>query len=80
MAEAQVEKPPEHETDLAESTIEFLGSLHPFFSRALIYVLLLFIAISIAWAWYGQVDIGRNGPISSRPIGKSSEHPGPAFW
>ena len=50
MAEAQIEKLPvtsreeplENETDLAESTIEFLGSLHPFFSRALIYVLLRF--------------------------------------
>ena len=70
MAEAQVEKPPEHETDLAESTIEFLGSLHPFFSRALIYVLLLFIAISIAWAWYGQVDIVATAPFRLVPLGK----------
>ena len=74
MAEAQVEKPREepleHETDLAESTIEFLGSLHPFFSRALIYVLLLFIAISIAWAWYGQVDIVATAPFRLVPLGK----------
>ncbi len=70
MAEAQVEKSPEHETDLAESTIEFLGSLHPFFSRALIYVLLLFIAISIAWAWYGQVDIVATAPFRLVPLGK----------
>lgn len=70
MAEAQVKKTPEHETDLAESTIEFLGSLHPFFSRALIYVLLLFIAISIAWAWYGQVDIVTTAPFRLVPLGK----------
>ena len=80
MAEAQVENPTETETDLAESTIEFLGSLHPFFSRALIYVLLLFIAISIAWAWYGQGRYCRNSPISSGPTGQGSEHPGTAFW
>lgn len=78
MAEAQIEKLPvasreeplENETDLAESTIEFLGSLHPFFSRALIYVLLLFIAISIAWAWYGQVDIVATAPFRLVPLGK----------
>ncbi len=78
MAEAQIEKlpiepreePPEHETDLSESTIEFLGSLHPFFSRALIYVLLLFIAISTAWAWYGQVDIVATAPFRLVPLGK----------
>ena len=70
MAEAQVENPTENETDLAESTIEFLGSLHPFFSRALIYVLLLFIAISIAWAWYGQVDIVATAPFRLVPLGK----------
>ena len=70
MAEAQVENPTENETDLSESTIEFLGSLHPFFSRALIYVLLLFIAISIAWAWYGQVDIVATAPFRLVPLGK----------
>ncbi len=78
MAEAQIEKLPieprekplENETDLAESTIEFLGSLHPFFSRALIYILLLFIAISIAWAWYGQVDVVATAPFRLVPLGK----------
>lgn len=70
MAEAQVEIPTENETDLSESTIEFLGSLHPFFSRALIYILLLFIAISIAWAWYGQVDIVATAPFRLVPLGK----------
>ena len=70
MAEAQVENPTENETDLSESTIEFLGSLHPFFSRALIYVLLLFIVISIAWAWYGQVDIVATAPFRLVPLGK----------
>ncbi len=70
MAEAQIENPTENETDLSESTIEFLGSLHPFFSRALIYVLLLFIAISIAWAWYGQVDIVTTAPFRLVPLGK----------
>ncbi len=70
MAEAQVENPTENETDLSESTIEFLGSLHPFFSRALIYVLLLFIAISTAWAWYGQVDIVATAPFRLVPLGK----------
>ena len=78
MAEAQIEKLPiepreepfEDETDLSESTIEFLGSLHPFFSRALIYVLLLFIAISTAWAWYGQVDIVATAPFRLVPLGK----------
>ena len=70
MAEAQVENPTKNETDLSESTIEFLGSLHPFFSRALIYVLLLFIAISIAWAWYGQVDIVATAPFRLVPLGK----------
>ncbi len=78
MAEAQIEKLPvasreeplENETDLSESTIEFLGSLHPFFSRALIYVLLLFIAISIAWAWYGQVDVVATAPFRLVPLGK----------
>ena len=66
----KLKKRTEHETDLAESTIEFLGSLHPFFSRALIYVLLLFIAISIAWAWYGQVDIVTTAPFRLVPLGK----------
>ncbi len=78
MAEAQIEKlpiepreePPENETDLSESTIEFLGSLHPFFSRALIYLLLLFIAIATAWAWYGQVDIVATAPFRLVPLGK----------
>lgn len=70
MAEAQVENPTENETDVSESTIEFLGSLHPFFSRALIYVLLLFIVISIAWAWYGQVDIVATAPFRLVPLGK----------
>ena len=78
MAEALIEKLPtsplekslETETDLAESTIEFLGSLHPFFSRALIYVVLLFIAISTAWAWYGQVDIVATAPFRLVPLGK----------
>ncbi len=70
MAEAQVENPTENETDLSESTIEFLGSLHPFFSRALIYLLLLFIAIATAWAWYGQVDIVATAPFRLVPLGK----------
>ena len=70
MAEAQVENPTETETDLSESTIEFLGSLHPFFSRALIYVLLLFIAIALVWAWYGQVDIVATAPFRLVPLGK----------
>lgn len=70
MAEAQVENSTKNETDLSESTIEFLGALHPFFSRALIYVLLLFIAISIAWAWYGQVDIVATAPFRLVPLGK----------
>ncbi|MYF15869.1 MAG: biotin/lipoyl-binding protein, partial [Gemmatimonadetes bacterium] len=70
MAEAQVENPTENETDLSENTIEFLGSLHPFFSRALIYVLLLFIAIALTWAWYGQVDIVATAPFRLVPLGK----------
>lgn len=70
MAESQIEKPLENEVDLAESTIEFLGSLHPFFSRALIYLLLLFIALTLAWAWYGQVDIVATAPFRLVPLGK----------
>ena len=70
MAESQIEKPLENEVDLTESTIEFLGSLHPFFSRALIYLLLLFIALTLAWAWYGQVDIVATAPFRLVPLGK----------
>lgn len=70
MAESQTKTPLENEVDLAESTIEFLGSLHPFFSRALIYLLLLFIALTLVWAWRGQVDIVATAPFRLVPLGK----------
>ena len=49
--------------DASEETRAFMGSLRPFWGRALLYIVLLFIGIAIVWAslrwmWWRQPLFG----------------------
>ena len=54
----------------AEEVHAFMGSLRPFWGRALLYIVLLFIGIAITWAWWGEVDLVTSAPFRLVPLGQ----------
>ncbi len=78
MAEPRLTKPSAAATpvilpgrdDGAEEMQAFVGSLRPFWGRALLYLVLLFVGIAVAWAWRGKVDVVASAPFRLVPLGK----------
>ena len=58
------------QNDAAEEVHAFMGSLRPFWGRALLYIVLLFIGIAITWAWWGEVDVVASAPFRLVPLGQ----------
>ena len=56
--------------DAAEEVHAFMGSLRPFWGRALLYIVLLFVIIAITWAWWGEVDVVTSAPFRLVPLGQ----------
>ncbi len=56
--------------DASEETRAFMGSLRPFWGRALLYIVLLFIGIAIVWASLGKVDVVASAPFRLVPLGQ----------
>ena len=54
----------------AEEMQAFVGSLRPFWGRALLYLVLLFVGIAVIWAWWGKVDVVASAPFQLVPLGK----------
>ncbi len=55
---------------VSEEMQAFFGSLRPFWGRALLYVVLLFVGIAVFWAWRGKVDVVASAPFQLVPMGK----------
>ena len=56
--------------DAAEEVQAFMGSLRPFWGRALLYIVLLFVIVAIIWAWWGTVDVLASAPFRLVPLGQ----------
>ncbi|MDE3001202.1 MAG: HlyD family type I secretion periplasmic adaptor subunit [Gemmatimonadota bacterium] len=56
--------------DAADEMEAFVGSLRPFWGRALLYIVLLFVGIAVVWAWWGKVDVVASAPFRLVPLGK----------
>ena len=78
MAEPVLETSPEtmspgiiqEQDDAAEEVHAFMGSLRPFWGRALLYIVLLFVIVAIIWAWWGKVDVVASAPFRLVPLGQ----------
>ncbi len=78
MAEPVLETSPEtmspgivqEQNDAAEEVHAFMGSLRPFWGRALLYIVLLFVIVAITWAWWGKVDVVASAPFRLVPLGQ----------
>ena len=60
----------QEQNDAAEEVHAFMGSLRPFWGRALLYIVLLFVSIAITWAWWGEVDVVASAPFRLVPLGQ----------
>ena len=60
----------QEQDDAAEEVHAFMGSLRPFWGRALLYIVLLFVGIAITWAWWGKVDVVASAPFRLVPLGQ----------
>ena len=60
----------QEQDDAAEEVHAFMGSLRPFWGRALLYIVLLFVIIAITWAWWGEVDVVTSAPFRLVPLGQ----------
>ncbi len=56
--------------ETAEEMQAFMGSLRPFWGRAMLYIVLLFVCIAVVWAWWGEVDVVASAPFRLAPLGK----------
>ena len=56
--------------DAAEEVHAFMGSLRPFWGRALLYIVLLFVIVAITWAWWSKVDVVTSAPFRLMPLGQ----------
>ena len=65
-----VSQAPQASDGSASEVTEFFGSLRPAISRTLLYIILLFVAVAIAWAWWGKVDVVASAPFRLVPLGK----------
>ncbi len=78
MAEPLLETPAETmppgviqgQDDAAEEVHAFMGSLRPFWGRALLYIVLLFVIVAITWAWWSKVDVVASAPFRLVPLGQ----------
>ena len=78
MAEPLLETSPETlspgviqgQDDAAEEVHAFMGSLRPFWGRALLYIVLLFVIVAITWAWWSKVDVVASAPFRLMPLGQ----------
>ncbi|MDE2697676.1 MAG: HlyD family type I secretion periplasmic adaptor subunit [Gemmatimonadota bacterium] len=78
MAESLLEIPAETmspgviqgQDDAAEEVQAFMGSLRPFWGRALLYIVLMFVGIAIIWAWWSKVDVVASAPFRLVPLGQ----------
>ena len=78
MAESLLETPAEPmspsiiqgQDDAAEEVHAFMGSLRPFWGRALLYIVLLFVIVAITWAWWSKVDVVASAPFRLVPLGQ----------
>ncbi len=78
MAERLLETSPETmspgiiqgQDDAAEEVHAFMGSLRPFWGRALLYIVLLFVIVAIIWAWWSKVDVVASAPFRLVPLGQ----------
>jgi len=78
MAEPLLETSPETmspgviqgQDDAAEEVHAFMGSLRPFWGRALLYIVLLFVIVAITWAWWSKVDVVTSAPFRLVPLGQ----------
>jgi len=55
--------------DSAEEVYVFIGSLRPFWGRALLYIVLLFVVVALVWAWQSKVDVVASAPFRLVPLG-----------
>ena len=60
----------QEQDDAAEEVHAFMGSLRPFWGRAMLYIVLLFVIIAITWAWWGEVDMVTSAPFRLVPLGQ----------
>ena len=60
----------QEQDDAAEEVHAFMGSLRPFWGRALLYIVLLFVIVAITWAWWGEVDVVASAPFRLVPLGQ----------
>ena len=78
MAEPLLETSPEtlspgimqEQDDAAEEVHAFMGALRPFWGRALLYIVLLFVIVAITWAWWSKVDVVASAPFRLVPLGQ----------
>ena len=56
--------------DAAEEVHAFMGSLRPFWGRALLYIVLLFVIVAITWAWWSKIDVVASAPFRLVPLGQ----------
>ena len=78
MAERLLETPAEtmspgimqEQDDAAEEVHAFMGALRPFWGRALLYIVLLFVIVAITWAWWSKVDVVASAPFRLMPLGQ----------
>lgn len=49
---------------------EFFGSLHPAFSRTLLYIVLAFVLSGLLWVGFGKVDVVATAPFRLVPRGR----------
>ena len=68
--QAVSQSPQEASEQPASEVTEFFGSLRPAISRTLLYIILLFVAVAISWAWWGKVDVVASAPFRLVPLGK----------
>lgn len=61
----------------AEAVTEFFASLHPFFSRLIIYIILFFLVAALVWMGLGKIDIVSSAQFKLVPLGNmvSSQAP-----
>ena len=69
-AETMSPKIVQGQDEVAEEVHAFMGSLRPFWGRALLYIVLLFIGIAIIWAWWSEVDLVTSAPFQLVPMGQ----------
>ena len=55
---------------MAPEVSDYLGSIHPMLSRALIYIILTFVVAALFWMWLGKVDVVASAPFRLVPLGQ----------